>query len=570
MHVDENDMAIATHLLVILASSGAVALVMQRMRVAAIPAYLITGALIGPHALGLVASPEALQDIAHLAIILLLFGIGLELHLSALKHGLAQLVIAGVGSCALTVLIGWPAAMAFGLRPPGALTIVMGLSLSSTALVLRIIAARRELRKVSGRLSLAILVLQDMIVIGMLALLPLIAKWTVTSGGPAAGVVVSEDVAGAWLPFLFGGAWRIAAMAALVVAGRALLPRLVGESFRGGSLDVMLIVGIAIALAAADLAQACGFSLEMGAFLAGFILAGTAFRHQLAGQIGPLRDLFMAVFFTTLGMELDPGTVAQWWWVILLGAAAMIAIKSAVIGGTSWAVGATAGTAAVVGLSLAQAGEFSLVLCGAAFNQGILNETAVAIVISIVFVSLVLTPALVVLGHRLRESLVAFGSAPWVHSVALRDSSETETQVAESELHAIVAGYGPTGRLVAERLAEAGFRTTIVELNPKTVREQSRRGQSIVFGDVSNSEVLESAGLGHTNALILTVPDDEAAVRACSHARHRRAGLFIVVRIGSASRRDAALRAGADHVIADESAAADALLATVIEHMLPS
>ncbi|MCH9002451.1 MAG: cation:proton antiporter, partial [Planctomycetes bacterium] len=301
------DWAIITDLVVILVSAALVAVVMQPMRLAAIPAYLIAGAFIGPRALGLVPSPEGLGAISHLAIILLLFGIGLELHLSVLKHRLARMIVAGFGSCLLSILVGWPIAIWFGLAPPAALAVSMALALSSTALVMRIIADRRELRRMRGRLALSILVIQDMIVLGMLAAIPALAAWAGSSDVKlAADPDVRSAADGGTLQFVIEAILRVGGVVVLIVLGRVILPRVLRESFKGRSLEVMTLAGVAAALLAAVVAQGIGFSLEMGAFLAGFMLAGTPFRHQLSGQIGPLRDIFIAVFFTTLGMKLDP------------------------------------------------------------------------------------------------------------------------------------------------------------------------------------------------------------------------------------------------------------------------
>ncbi len=313
----DTDWAIITDLVVILVSAAVVAVVMQPMRMAAIPAYLIAGAVVGPRSLGLVPSPEGLGAISHLEIILLLFGIGLELHLSVLRHRLARMILAGFGSCLLSVAIGWPIAIWFGLAPPAALAVAMALALSSTALVMRIITERRELRRMRGRLALSILVIQDMIVLGMLAAIPALAAW---AGSDMKLVADTNDrlaADGGALKFVVAAILRVGGAAVLIVLGRAILPRVLRESSKGRSLEVMTLVGVAAALLAAVIAQSIGFSLEMGAFLAGFMLAGTPFRHQLSGQIGPLRDIFIAVFFTTLGMKLDPSILAELWWVVL-------------------------------------------------------------------------------------------------------------------------------------------------------------------------------------------------------------------------------------------------------------
>ncbi|MCP4589781.1 MAG: hypothetical protein GY842_03475 [bacterium] len=558
--------AVIADLLVILASAAVVAIVMQRLRLAVIPAYLITGAVIGPNALGLVPSPEGLGVISHLAIILLLFGIGLELHLAMLKPGLPRLIAAGLGSCSLSVLVGWPVAMRFGLSAPEALAVSMGLSLSSTAVVLRILTDRRELQRSNGRLALSILVIQDLIVLGMLASLPALASWGGTAGGGAADKV-GELPAHDWLWFLANASARVGGVAALVVVGRLVLPRLLRESLRGRSLEVMLTIGVAAALGAAVITQAIGFSLEMGAFLAGFLLAGTPFRHQLSGQIGPLRDLFIAVFFATLGMRLDLGTVIDWWLIIVGGVVVLALLKASLISGVCWASGVSAGIAVAVGWSLAQAGEFSLILLGAAHDQRIITDDVLAITIAIVVISLILTPGMVSLGSRLGRALSGLGSAPWfASSLALGGRQKREQQPTPSN-HVVVAGYGPMGRRIADKLNEMHIPFTIVELNPATVQEQSHHGMPIIFGDVGNVHVLESAGIADADALVLTIPDEEAALRACAAARRRVPGIFIATRTRVVSKQAGLVEVGADHVTVDEMAAAEVMLRAVVDHI---
>ena len=175
--VGDLERSIVVDLLLILAVAGVVAIIMQRMRMALVPAYLVAGAVIGPNALAFAPSQETLADVSHLAIILLLFGIGLELDIAVLRRGLVRMILAGVGSTVLTVLLGWPVALLFGLSGPAALAVGMAFSLSSTAVVLRIITARRELRRRRGRLAFSILVIQDVLVLAMLAVLPLVAGW---------------------------------------------------------------------------------------------------------------------------------------------------------------------------------------------------------------------------------------------------------------------------------------------------------------------------------------------------------------------------------------------------------
>ncbi|MFQ5505913.1 MAG: cation:proton antiporter, partial [Planctomycetota bacterium] len=191
--------AFLSDLLVILGAAAIVAVLLQRIHLAAIAGYLITGAVIGPSALGLVASPERLEDISHLAIILLMFGIGLHLHLSVFRRGLSRMVLAGAASCFFSLLVGWPIASAFGLSLPAALAVAMASSLSSTAVVMRIITAKRQIHHLSGRMSLSILVVQDLAVLGMLALLPSLARWNGLDTEAPLTSAISIQGASGWL-----------------------------------------------------------------------------------------------------------------------------------------------------------------------------------------------------------------------------------------------------------------------------------------------------------------------------------------------------------------------------------
>ncbi len=256
------------------------------------------------------------------------------------------------------------------------------------------------------------------------------------------------------------------------------------------------------------------------------------------------------------------------WWVILLGVAALVVIKTVVIGGICWTVGALPANAIIVGFSLAQAGEFSLILLGESGDLGIFRaaEVVVPLAIAIVVISLILTPALNDIGRRLARNAGSIGHAPWVRS-SLFDVKGSDAVTESGPRHIIIAGFGPIGRRIAEVLEKAGVSYTVIELNPDTVAEQLRRHRSIVFGDVANQQVLDSAGLGHADALILTVPDEDAVLRACVIARRRSPTMFIAVRTGLLSHSHAATDIGADHVTVDEVATAEAMVRVVMDRL---
>jgi CPA2 family monovalent cation:H+ antiporter-2 len=263
-------------------------------------------------------------------------------------------------------------------------------------------------------------------------------------------------------------------------------------------------------------------------------------------------------------MKVVPLAVFDQWWVILLGVAALVVIKTVVIGGVCWAVGALTTNAIIVGFSLAQAGEFSLILIGA--SADILPPGVEPCAIAMVVISLILTPGLADIGRRIARRAGRGSHAPWVRS-SLFGAVHADAATEPGPRHIIIAGFGPIGRRIADVLEKAGVSYTVIELNPDTVAEQLRRHRSIIFGDVANLNVLESAGLGHADALILTVPDEDAVLRACAAARRRSPAMFIAVRTGLLSHSRAAADIGADHVTVDEVATAEAMVRVVMERL---
>jgi monovalent cation:H+ antiporter-2, CPA2 family len=544
-------------LLAILIAAGIVAMLLRRLNVATIPGYLIAGAVIGPHALGL-ASGEATQ-ISHLATVLLMFIIGLHLDISVLRAGWISAALVGLFAVGLAILVGWPVGLLFGLSGPAALVIAMALSISSTAVVLRIMEQRRELHKAHGRLTLGVLIMQDLLVLAMMASIPLLKLWA-GPGGDAQGELppVAEMVRRT--------AIGIGGITALIVIGRWTLPRVLRAA--AGSAEVLLVLSSGIALGAAVATAGLGFSPELGAFLAGFLLASTPFRYQLSGQLVPLRDLFLAVFFTAMGLNLDLEMVARGWWIILLAVGATLVIKALTMSFAAWCGGATGPVTIFTAFALAQGSEFSLVLLSQASLEGIITTDQNGYALATVLFTLVLTPFLMRLGRSLAPGGTALPLPPWVHRPAFREAtppSQAEREAEEARgPRAIVAGFGPVGRAVADALERKSTQITIIELNPKTVERQRGLGRPIIFGDAGNIEVLERAGLAQADAVILTMPDEDAVLRAAKLIRTVRPNVFLAARVNALSKAIQAMQLGADHVVVEELATAEHMAAQVL------
>ncbi len=565
----------AVDLLVLLATAGMVAILLGRLRVATVAGYLVAGALIGPHALGLVGEGESIESIRVLATILLMFTIGMHLDVSGMQRGLVSILVVGAVTTFLVAVLGWPVVRLFGGSWSGALAISMALSMSSTAVVMRMLEQRKELQRVRGRLIFGVLLVQDLVVLVVLAMLPLLAIW----GTGAVGAVEADDSS-------FRGPWRVIGQEALAIGGitlmiligRYTLPRLLQEAARDSSGEVLLVVSAAIALGAAVFSAWLKFSPELGAFLAGFLLAGTPFRYQLAGQMIPMRDLFMAVFFTAVGLQLPIDIVLSDWWVIALGVGALVALKATVIMLVMWGAGISGPVAVYGALALAQGGEFSLVVLAQARAVGVISDEGFGYTVATIVVSLMVTPALFKLAELLSGPSARLRPPRWIRAPRLTPEPEDPPSDPGTELppepngrsraevgRAIVAGFGPVGRAVHDMLERRGVAVTVIDLNPRTVRRQTDLGRRIVFGDASNSDVLESAGLSRADAVILTMPDEPATLQACRVIRALRPDVFVAARANVLSKALQAMQLGADHVVVEELAAAEAMASQVLQ-----
>ena len=587
---------IALDLLKILAAAGLVAVSLRRLKLPLIPCYLITGALIGPGALGLIGSDDSISSITGLAMVMLMFTIGLHLDPSSIGAGALRSLFVGLASTIVTVLlVWWPGTLLGGSWASG-LALAMAVSMSSTAVVLQLLQTTREMQKINGRICVAVSITQDLLSLVFMASLPVLAKMggILPTGGDATamshGVRLLPPDWPVWVQALAG----IVGIAGLIVIGRNVLPWILKEASHGGISELPLVLSAAAALTAASVAAGLGFSPELGAFLAGFLLANTPFRHQLAGQLSPMRDLFMAVFFTAVGLKLQLAVLPGQLHLVLIGLVIVLAAKAISIGGASWFAGASTPVAVLVGLTLAQAGEFTIVVMTAATGAGLVSDQAGSVTIAIVVLSLMLTPSMYKWGKQLGPKVARVRACNLFAPNALSDaapSADGNTPCHDPDALAsatgehigpdgvaipapkklaryiIIAGYGVVGRSLADRLDIRKIPFCIVDMNRQTVETQRKLHRRAVYGDISNPAVLESAGIEHADAILLTIPDDDATLRACTVIRNARPDIFISARTGFLSKAFVAQQLGADHVVVEEVATAEMMAREVMARL---
>lgn len=570
-------------LFIILATAGVVALLFRKLRLETIPGYLIAGALVGPHALGLVPGGGGVEQVSDLAIVLLLFTIGLHLDVSTLQRGMVHILGVGVASTIAFAGVFWSLLLVLGVPRPNGLAIALAASISSTAVLVRTLMSRRELQSAHGRVTLGVSIVQDLASVVILAMLPLIAAW--------AGIAATDAAPDPHLArglFLFAqGAKAVGGVFLLLIAGRVVVPRLLNAIAGTGSQELVLVTSAALALAAAWWTSFVGFSAEMGAFLAGFMLGTTPYRYQLSGQLAPLRDLLMAIFFTVVGMQVHAGEIASNWLVILAAVVGVVLFKTLAVGGSAYLAGMTAPSALIAGIYLANAGEFTLVILSAAHELGVVSDRQQGSAIAVVILTLVTTSLVIAPVNTWARALARVPLSPWIRGAALRDAppppplpGDSVASVAVEEgastdpagrvrpRHVIIGGFGPVGRSLADRFSVMGVDVTVIELNAATVQRQALIGRRVLYGDAANHEVLEQAGVRWADAVILTIPDDEAVLRACQAIRELSPHVFLAARTNFLSGKVVALQLGADVVTVSEIATATAMEKEVLDALV--
>jgi CPA2 family monovalent cation:H+ antiporter-2 len=513
---------------VLLASAVFVVAASARFRVPPIVGFLVTGMFIGPHGLGLISELDEVELFAEVGVALLLFTIGLEISADRLRRLRRAFLIGGVVQVSLTSAAVTAVTVGLGLAWPRALFIGWVVALSSTALVLKLLSARREIDAPHGRIALAILLCQDFLIVPMIALTPLL------SGS------LSFSVA----DLLLRLAGAAAALAAVFLLGRRLLPLVMEAVVRSGVREVLLLGSLALCLGLGWLTHALGFSLALGAFLAGVVLSGSLYSHQIVADIAPFRDLFSGVFFVSIGMLLDLDWLAARPGLVLVVATGVVLLKILTAGIAAAVLGYPVRTVLLSAFALAQIGEFSFVLMEVGFANGLLGGDQFQMILAAAVVTLLLTPGVVALSRPLS---VWLGRA--LPSKRRPDAAGAEIE--KKRDHVIVVGFGEGGQLLARVLREAGIQYVVVELSGDRVRRGLSEGQPMLYGDAAREEILQHAGIDRANVVVFALSDPTALQLGVGHARRLAPRAQIIVRTRLMRDIESLLAAGADQVVAE-------------------
>ncbi len=481
-----------------------------RLRVPPILAYLFAGLALGPGGLGLIHDDAALHKLAEIGVVLLMFMIGLEFSLPRLLAARRAVFLGGGLQVGLTGLAAGLLAHAFGVPPAGAATIAGMVAMSSTALVLKQLADQGELASHHARFAIGILLFQD------LATVPFLAFVGAASTNP--------ESAGGVLPML---GEVVLALALVGVLGYVLRPgirHLLIQVARLRSRELFLVTALLLAVGAASLAHLAGLSPAIGAFLAGMVAGESDVKGEIEEDIRPFRDLFLGIFFVTVGMQVKPAALLANPALTLGLLGALVLLKAVIVFMVGAAVGVARDVTLRTALILAHGGEFSLLIGTQATAGGLLPAAIAQPLLLALTLSLVLAPALIFFGRSLVQRIYR-GSR---HSALARTLADLDRQDDLQE-HVVIAGAGRVGRVVGAVLKRVEIPCLLLEADIDRFREARRLGLNVIYGDARRARVLEAAGIARARLLVITFDDPHGVQRIVHHARRRQPAIEIYV-----------------------------------------
>lgn len=507
--------------------------VAQRLGQPVIVGYLAAGVVIGPFTSGVTASTESVSVLAEIGVMFLMFALGAEFSLGELRRLGRVASLGAVLQLGLTMLLGPLLAPILGLTMTQGLFLGALLALSSTVVVSKILMARGESQSLHGRIALGILIAQDLAVVPMVIILPAIAAGSST---------LLPDLA-------LAAVKALAVLAGAFLIGARAVPWLLGRIAITRSRELFVLGVVALALGTAIVTELAGLSPAFGAFLAGLVVAESDYRTQVIAEVLPLRDLFVALFFVSVGMLIDPALLFER--ILVLALVVVVAIVGKGLIGTIvvMALGMPGRVGLLVGLSLVQVGEFSFVLARIGVSSGAIPQSLFDLILGTAVITIVLTPFLM---RASSPALLALRRAPLIGG-RFQEPAQADPAVEGIRRHVVICGFGRVARELADALDKRGFPYVVVEYNPSIVWSLRARGTPVVYGDAGNPVVLDRAGIHQARLLAALVPDpnvDELAVHYAHSLKSHQ--LDIVARVVSADDVERMRKSGASAVVQPE------------------
>ncbi len=537
-------------LLIILLVSVPVAFACLRLKLPVLVGFMLSGILIGPYGFGLITELEAIEILAEIGVMLILFTIGLEFSLKRLLE-MKKLVLLGGGlQVLLTVAATAAVAVFFGREFNQAIFFGFLVALSSTAIVLKSFVERREVDSPHGRVSIGILLFQDISIVLMMLLIPVLGAQGATGFG-----TIAKTLGGSLLALIL-----------IVSTAGFLIPKLLKQISRLRNQEIFLLTLVLLFLGISFLTSQFGLSLALGAFIAGMVLSESEFSHQVTAEFLPFRDIFNSIFFVSIGLLLSVGTMIENISTVALWVLFLVTVKFLIVWTVVQFLGFPQRISVMAAVSLAQIGEFSFVLAKAGKGINLLPETDYQTFLAASIISMIATPFMISLAPKLG----------YLMQSVFKDKADELTPETDGEgihvtssgglqNHVIIVGYGLNGRNLGRVLRAVAIPYTILDLNAETVRRAKAKGEKINFGDATRHEVLHNAKIEEAFTLVLAMSDPHAARRCVRQALALNPNLYIIVRTRYASEITELLEIGANEVIPEEFETSIEIFARVLQ-----
>jgi CPA2 family monovalent cation:H+ antiporter-2 len=555
------DLGVYREALVFLGTAGVVIPLMTRLRISPVLGFLVAGLVLGPHSLGrldatlpwlqyvTITSQDAVDRLAELGVAFLLFTIGLELSFDRLWTMRKLVFGLGMSQVVLTTAAISGIALAFGNNVESSLVIGACLALSSTAIVLQLLAEQKRLTTIAGRSIFAILLAQDLAVVPILFLIVVFGK---AAGDASAGTAATGSV---WFGLLMALTQAAAAILLIIGIGRLILRKLFRLVAHTHNRELFMATILFVVVGTSLLTHVAGLSMALGAFLAGLVLAETEFRRQVEVDIEPFKGMLLGLFFISVGMRIDLAELARYPLMVAASVIGMVSLKAVVIVGLTRLFGQSWPVATEASLLLAGGGEFAFLVLGLASSSGLVTHEVEQFMLLVSSGTMILTPYLARLSRK---------ASTRVRKAAALADGHAEPGPAEPG-RIIVVGYGRVGRILGDILNKQDKTFIGIEIDPEAVRKARKAGHNLVYGDATQRAFLRKCGIAEAPALVVTMHDAEAAEHVVTAARAERPDIPVIVRARDAAHAVRLFKLGASDVVREVLEASFEIASTLLQ-----
>ena len=525
--MQETEITILRELIILLAVSLPITYVFHRAKLPALVGFLITGVLIGPHGAAIITETSTVERLANIGVVLLLFTVGMEFSIPDILKSSRSFLVGGGMQVLLTIAAVMGIAFAFGFPLPQAVFFGFLASLSSTAIVLKMYTDRGELETAHGKLATGILLFQDIAVVPMMLMLPLLSQAGTAGAVTPASVILSLGKA------LIG-------LIAVSIAARRIIPFFLHQVIRLRNREMFFLLIVLLCLGTAWITYSLGLSLALGAFLAGLIISESEYSHHIAAEIIPFRDYFASIFFISIGMLLHADYFREHWSLLLLVTVLLVLLKAGLVTITALALRFPLRSSLLAGLGLAQIGEFSFLLAQQG-SKALMSADVFQMFINASILSMIVTPFIIQAG-------------PWIITriVAITPEPEPQHTVCSLTGHTIIAGFGLNGQNLAKTLKATNIPYVVLEVNADMIRKARSEGEHIIYGDITRKDVLLRAGADCAKVIVFAISDFDATRVAVRLVRQLNSSIFILIRTRHAADVESFYKLGANQVIPEE------------------